>query len=163
MQQLITKVSEVTTVLQTMDKWWTPETAEMYSDSGKINLQLVKSKIDFVRHKVIANNFYSSWSQFFIQVGGMMLELGRVNKQNFDPVLFGEFLLAKHRAYGAEPFADWREIGVLMRLGSKMARLINIAEDPDIEVKSENESFQDTFKDVIGYCVLGYYINRLPK
>jgi len=160
MQQLITNVSEVTDVLNLMEIWWFNETDTPHKDED-VNLKLVRNKIDIVRHKIIANNFYSSWRQFFIQVGGIMIRINTLNQKGMDYTKFGEFLLRKHQSYGAEPFADWREVAILMRLGSKIARLINLEEDPDIN--TNNESFQDTFKDVIGYCVLGYYIDRLKK
>jgi len=156
MQQLITKVSEVTKVLSFMEN-------ELIRDLEDCNLPFVQAQIGFIRKKICANNFYSSWQQFFLRIGGIMLKISSKNNMNINHTEFGEFLLGKHQAYGAEPFNDWREVGILMRLGSKIARLINIAEDTDIEVKADSESFQDTFRDIIGYCVLGYYIDRLEK
>jgi len=161
MQQLITKVSEVTTVLGLMVSHM-EETKDHYDQEAiGINIQFVKANLDTVRKKVMSNNFYSSWQGVFMQTGGLMLYIANEMGLVIEHGSFGEFLLKKHKAYGAEPFADWREVGILMRLGSKMARLINLKDDTDI--KSMDESFQDTFRDVIGYCVLGFYIDRLPK
>ena len=90
----------------------------------------------------------------------MMLHIKTKENMSFNISEFAQFLLDKHKAYSAEPFVDWREIGVLMRLGSKAARLLNLQEDPDV-VCIGGEMFEDTFKDIIGYCVLGYYMDRL--
>jgi len=152
MKQLITKVSEVIDVLTMMEKAGS-------ATSDVADLQFVSARIANVRKKILANTLYSSWPLFFLRIGNLMLRIATVHNVNINKTEFSEFLLAKHKAYGAEPFADWKEVGILMRLGSKIARLINLEEDPDLDINCE--SFQDTLKDIIGYCVLGYYMDRL--
>lgn len=73
---------------------------------------------------------------------------------------FAEFLLAKHKGYGASPIMRWKHWGILMRIDSKINRFQNLthgAEGETVEPRS------DTINDIIGYCVLGIKLNELEN
>lgn len=123
-------------------------------------IKLMKIVLDNTRKQVLRSTMFVPWRTTFITLGSFALQQ-LDSLIEFEPAKFAEFLLAKHKLYGAEPFEDWREVGILMRLGSKVSRLLNLYED--LGVDNNGESALDTLKDVLGYCILGCYIERLPK
>jgi hypothetical protein len=103
----------------------------------------------------------SEWTKFYLMVGGYALELLLHREFTFDFPRFAEFLMEKHRFYGAEPLENWREIGVVVRLDSKVARITSIlkhGQDP----KKTDESLKDSIADIIGYCVIGWHMIHRP-
>jgi len=95
----------------------------------------------------------------------LMLELGHAAWQAFlkfnpdDDVTrsLPPVLISKHRRYGAEPLLRWGVPGVLIRIDSKFRRVINMERD-ELSGGERGESISDTLFDIVGYCVLGYYL-----
>jgi len=50
----------------------------------------------------------------------------------------------------------WKELGILIRLNSKVARLKHITSSTPETINLNDESVEDTLKDSLGYCILGY-------
>ena len=73
---------------------------------------------------------------------------GKWDEFNFETILLG-----KHDRYGAGPLREWGELGIMIRIGSKLARLENICKGQ--AQATADESKNDTIVDIVGYCVLG--------
>lgn len=99
------------------------------------------------------------WHDIFRDLGTAVLEFAIVHRL-FDQPKFTAMLLQKHKAYGLTALTAWGELGILMRIDSKVNRAINIANHRDIAESAarSDESFADTVVDIIGYCVLGMYM-----
>jgi len=68
-----------------------------------------------------------------------------------------DMLVKKRRDYGPYNLKRFGEMGIVVRLGDKLDRLANLV----IENKNPNyESVEDTWKDVIGYGILGLLEHR---
>lgn len=63
-----------------------------------------------------------------------------------------EMLMKKHADYGAGNLLKHGQVGIIVRLDDKMARLSNFFENKQ-EFKVELETVEDTYKDVIGYAL----------
>lgn len=108
------------------------------------------------------------WSKGFIDTGAMVaLVLGKV-----DRIKFAELLLSKHKAYGAAPLMKWGPLGVLIRMDSKWERYLNLCNQQNAESQTgkqfvggggPEEPIEDTLKDILGYCVLGFYVSQRIK
>lgn len=104
----------------------------------------------------LGDDLIRSWQPFFEEVLSIAHDiLGKT----FDVGAFSRLVYYKHRRYSAAPLLEFYELGLLIRLGSKIARLTNMvgpAESNDPELgQSKEESIEDTLVDIIGYCVLG--------
>lgn len=67
----------------------------------------------------------------------------------------GNLLLKKHEAYGPKNIAQapgGAENGLRVRMWDKMARLNHILENPEVDVN--DESLEDTLKDLLNYCAI---------
>lgn len=60
----------------------------------------------------------------------------------------GEMLDSRHKKYGAGNIAEFGELGLLVRLSDKLARLKNNQED------FTDESVDDTVQDIVGYALI---------
>ena len=60
---------------------------------------------------------------------------------------FAAMLLDKHQRYGDGPMTRWGHAGLIIRIDSKWERYKNLKAGGDTE---------DTLKDILGYCVLGF-------
>lgn len=66
-----------------------------------------------------------------------------------------EILVRKQKDYGHENINRFGRVGLLVRVHDKIARLENLVRRG---TSPENESLQDNFKDVIGYCAIGMMV-----
>ena len=97
----------------------------------------------------------------FLAVGARTLKLiDRLRDEDsqilFDPHAFAHFLWNKHQKYGAEPLLEVGALGIIMRLISKINRVINMQTLATIYTTDD----EDTLMDILGYCVLGYQLMR---
>lgn len=84
--------------------------------------------------------------------------LGPVERKPFAPSFDGhlsdllddteEMMLSRHKKYGAGNIAEFGELGLLVRLSDKLARLKNNQED------FTDESVDDTVQDIVGYALI---------
>jgi len=98
----------------------------------------------------------------FLNLGAMTLKLidkfrAEHNIELFDPHAFADFLWNKHQKYGAEPLIEVGTIGIIMRLISKVNRIINMQILDNTTYSTDDE---DTLMDILGYCALGYQLIR---
>lgn len=99
------------------------------------------------------------WKTWFLEFGGLAFSWVWHKTKWRD---FARFLLDKHHKYTAEPLLRWREMGIVMRIDSKLARLDNLL-SAGAKSEGSDESAWDTLLDIVGYCVLGYYLAQVPR
>jgi hypothetical protein len=71
-----------------------------------------------------------------------------------------DLLLSKHRDYGAKNIADapgGAINGLRVRMHDKLARINNLV---DNKQSPEHESFEDSFKDMANYAIIGLLVLR---
>ena len=144
--------NDVIAVLQLIDK--RRETLPYKANAHLVEI-LEKEVIDL--RKIVAENskMLNQWGYEFLTLGAITLHILEIRlRRLFDKQKFAKFLMEKHRRYGGAPLMAWKEIGILMRVDSKVARIINLIDDE--ELGDNEESIEDTLQDIIGYCVLGY-------
>lgn len=95
------------------------------------------------------------WLHVFSSVGSICLSL---LGDYMNDVAFAKLLLDKHQRYGAEPLLEWMELGLLIRITSKVARVSNLMKNPNMP--EGDESLNDTLRDIVGYCILGLYLKE---
>lgn len=72
-------------------------------------------------------------------------------------------MLKKRSDYGNENIKSTGEIGVVVRLSDKLARLRNlygISDNSYIRKSASNESIEDTYMDIINYGIIGLLASR---
>lgn len=72
-------------------------------------------------------------------------------------------LLKKHHDYGSKNILEFKDVGVLIRLNDKLARMKNLYGITDNSYQrktSANESIEDTWKDVAGYGLIGLMLHK---
>lgn len=67
-----------------------------------------------------------------------------------------DLLAAKHHDYGSDNINEFGIMGILMRISDKLARLENLNRNG---ANPHNESIIDSYKDIIGYCVIGIMLH----
>ena len=73
----------------------------------------------------------------------------------------GNLLIKKHEAYGPKNISQapgGPENGLRVRMWDKMARLNHILENPEVDVN--DESIEDTLKDLLNYCAIFIMVRR---
>lgn len=91
------------------------------------------------------------WRRMYLDIASFALsQLG----DQFNDGAFIKLLMGKQELYGSKPIENWGNLGVMIRIDSKLERYINLKNNPNIQVG--DESIVDTLTDIIGYCVLGY-------
>jgi len=116
-------------------------------------LDVLQSILNVARLRILDNEPVK-WEALFLQAGAVVTEI--LTDHRFNRMNFAKFLLQKHKAYGMEPLVAWRELGILVRLTSKVGRIHTIKGDEAIDLG--DESMQDTLKDSLGYCILGFLL-----
>lgn len=70
-----------------------------------------------------------------------------------------ELMIRKQRDYGKANILDFGVQGVLVRANDKMARLKNLL-SPAGEKKPNNESIEDTWRDLANYAIIALMLER---
>jgi len=70
-----------------------------------------------------------------------------------------DVLVSKQHDYGHSNITDFGEYGVLVRANDKMARLKNLI-SPTGETEPNNESIEDSWKDLANYAILALMLRR---
>jgi hypothetical protein len=74
-----------------------------------------------------------------------------------------QLLMRKNNDYGSSYFElrdEYGYVAFLVRLADKFARLKHLAEN---KPAFEDESVEDTLKDIVGYCLLELYYQNFVK
>jgi len=88
-----------------------------------------------------------------------MLEM---NKTSIDSILNESFNLgvSKNNDYGSDNILKFGIIGIIVRLGDKIARYKNLTTNKNIEQKVKDESLKDTLMDIINYATYGEMLSN---
>jgi len=114
----------------------------------------------------LANNMASvprplAWDRFYLLMGSVGIQLYKLTvPTGLNPVQFSQFLLSKHLVYGLEPLLMVRTLEPLVRIVGKLWRIKNQL-NPGLlldELSDTVESITRELEDIIGYCILGYYL-----
>lgn len=98
---------------------------------------------------------------FYIEVMILSTRVLKALGMKFNQEAFSDLLLRKHLLYGDSGLIKWGHPGMVMRIGSKSDRGENLIKNPNLANRHESdESVQDTYQDIIGYCVLGTMMLR---
>lgn len=100
-----------------------------------------------------------NWEDWFMATG-LVSYLLVEELEHFNPIEFSAFLVHKHQLYGIGPLLSWKQLGILMRLNSKVDRFTNLTQS-ELGLCYGDESVNDTLKDCLGYCVLGILLCRM--
>lgn len=135
---------------------------------GRELINVLEGQIDTTRIEVLAKGVNAiNWENQFLSIGNtswkLLTSMAPLGKYAtiFDRLGFAKFLLSKHVRYRLKPLLVWGELGVLIRLQSKVGRLVNITSN--INLESKEEPPEKTVEDILGYCVLGYLLTKRLK
>lgn len=110
--------------------------------------------------QITESNQPVNWSDWYRHVGGCA---NRILEHRGEPIQVAEFsdmINKKHRAYGARPLRQWGNLGLAIRLDSKVSRYHTLTvQGRDIE----EEPARDSLIDIVGYCILGLMMEGEKK
>ena len=127
-------------------------------------MQWCEIKCEIMRKSILANKSYAQpWKTTFDSIGYHMLKILKHSSFNKDE--YGDFMVRKHKAYGAEPILMWGDLIILIRVTSKISRIKNMEGGAwptrfDLSGSVNSESVQDNIQDILGYCILGLLISK---
>jgi len=147
-EKLIHFPEDVHRVLTLMEAHKAPKTIQGFD--------LICREADQLRLGLLNNVNRSSedWKTRFLLIGHAALSI----VIEWNAFAFAELLLKKHTLYGIKPLLLWRELGVCVRLTNKIERMKNMMADPSAD--TQGESWNDTLSDIVGYCVLGWWLKE---
>lgn len=93
------------------------------------------------------------WAIFYLGVGRSIMNS---LPSDFNKKKFAKFLLEKHKRYGIQPLLNWQHLGILVRIDAKMTRYAN-------QVEQGMKDDEDQIVDILGYCVLGLYLDKFLR
>lgn len=160
---LIEKPQDVLNILELIKKedYHHKERETRFVQPEQWAMDLLKDRFDLARKDVFKGEGQKiPWGTWFLRTGAIILSLIE-EWTKFDEMVFANFLLVKHFRYKADPLLRWEELGILIRMDSKLARLINLTEDTSLA--TEDEPPEKTAEDILGYCILGYLLNKELK
>jgi len=85
-----------------------------------------------------------------------------MNKTSIESILNDSFNLgvSKNNDYGSDNILKFGIIGIIVRLGDKIARYKNLTTNKNIEQKVKDESLKDTLMDIINYATYGEMLSN---
>lgn len=89
------------------------------------------------------------WKSWFATVGALAL----THIDEFVDREFVELMIRKNNHYGDGPLVAWGILGFVVRLDSKVCRLVNLMRKKEECIE---EPIRDTLIDILGYSILGY-------
>lgn len=118
-------------------------------------VKVMDDRVEMVRkaHKEGRNMWLVDHDENFRMLGSTALrELG----QDFDETAFAKLLIEKHRLYTDAPLRSWNELGIVIRMDSKLKRFKEVR----YQKPQPTETAIDTLTDLLGYAVLGTLLTR---
>ena len=70
-----------------------------------------------------------------------------------DSIRLNRLLSSKQSDYGYANILSFQQLGCMVRVSDKIARLTNLL-NAETDVKPNNESIEDSYYDLVGYCVI---------
>ena len=99
-----------------------------------------------------------------VEAQKLILALGLTTElaQAVVPVLIRNLLTleAKQKDYGPHNLTKFGSCGVVVRMGDKMERIINLAKHPRAAADVCNEPLSDSFLDMANYSLIGYVMQQ---
>ena len=85
-----------------------------------------------------------------------------MNKTSIESILNESFNLgvSKNNDYGSDNILKFGIIGIIVRLGDKIARYKNLTTNKNIEQKVKDETLKDTLMDIINYATYGEMLSN---
>ena len=127
------------------------------------NLLLIEKEIDSIRYRLDrmpADRI--NWVYVFKNLCNRMMDLISIN--DFDREALAILLVEKHLKYGPAALTKWGAVGILIRIDSKLQRAKNLKlTEAYIDPSDLKESLSDTMNDMVGYCVLGFIIEKRKR
>jgi len=153
-EALIETAADVRHVLDLMDEH-ADQTRQERGSHGPSAMEMMATTISSLSSIILAGDREKvNWKTKFISIGAEAKKI----IEYFNASAFIKLLLDKHALYGVGPFRQWKEVGICVRLTSKLERLKNIIRHPEKDVG--DESWTDTLHDIVGYCVLGWWLQE---
>jgi len=152
-KQLIHSSGDVMKVVQHMDE------LIMHSDTPRAiiiePLRFIEDEANRLRKLILDGRMKEEgWQRTFVHIGAAAKGL----IEQWNVYHFTDLLLKKHVLYGAKPLLLWKELGICVRLTNKVERLKNLIANPTAD--TQGESYDDTLHDIVGYCVLGWWLKE---
>ena len=84
------------------------------------------------------------------------------NKTSIESILDESFNLgvSKNNDYGSENILKFGIIGIIVRLGDKIARYKNLTTNKNTQQKAKDETIKDTLMDIINYATYGEMLSN---
>jgi len=91
-----------------------------------------------------------------------LFKILELNKTSIDSVLEEDFKIgiSKNNDYGSENILKFGIIGIIVRLGDKIARYKNLTTNNNTEQKIKDETLKDTLMDIINYATYGEMLSN---
>ena len=133
-------------------------------DAVSIIFELVRPKVkptlagirtsldDFIKDLWPAPAGHSKAAASFANLGADALELAMASGFSLTASGIHKILVRKQKDYGPENIRRFGRQGLMVRLHDKVARLENLTGS---NRTPNNESIEDTFIDIVGYCAIG--------
>jgi len=85
-----------------------------------------------------------------------------MDKTSIESILNDSFNLgvSKNNDYGSDNILKFGIIGIIVRLGDKIARYKNLTTNKNIEQKVKDETLKDTLMDIINYATYGEMLSN---
>lgn len=113
----------------------------------------IMGELDAVREAPLC---YTKWGEFLNNIGARALFLlEKVHGEDCESeewkMSFIDLLWEKHKRYGYAPLVRWGNLGIAIRIDSKVQRYFNMMGNC-LDPNGETEI--DTLKDIVGYTIL---------
>jgi len=84
------------------------------------------------------------------------------NKTSIESILDESFNLgvSKNNDYGSENILKFGIIGIIVRLGDKIARYKNLTTNKNTQQKVKDETIKDTLMDIVNYATYGEMLSN---
>jgi len=149
---LFTKPEPILAALQEMESL-PASTVELTPEFLDIYIKLANDMASMLRPL--------AWDKFYLLMGSVGIQLYKLTvPTSLNTMRFSQFLLSKHLVYGLEPLLMVRTLEPLVRIAGKLWRVKNQL-NPGLPLDGPSdtvESITRELEDIIGYCVLGYYL-----
>jgi hypothetical protein len=149
---LIRSVNDVIKVIGDINEIWNSANRAITIDEFKKMILVTKQAIETKSENIT--------DIAFLSLGAAALGLV-YHYSDMDIDKFADFLVDKHKKYGSEPIFESDTIGIVLRILSKINRFKNLIEHNDLQFITYDT--EDTLKDILGYCILGYYFVQVKN
>ena len=126
---------------------------ELARPGAKPSLAGIRESLDtFIKNMWPAPAGYEQSAAYFANLGADALEHALASGFTLTSSSIHKILVRKQNDYGPENIRRFGRQGLMVRLHDKVARLENLT---GLGRTPNNESIEDTFIDIIGYCAIG--------